>query len=85
MKAKRNRYDLSLWDVRKLSLYGRARESVQAATRISCLSVAPGSGFDRAIAASGHQAVRRALATDFLYLNQDGIKRGGVAHAGKFF
>src|SRR3954451_6929343 len=32
MKAKRNRYYLSLWDVRKLSLYGRARESVQAAT-----------------------------------------------------
>jgi hypothetical protein len=32
MKAKRNRYDLSLWDVRKLSLYGRARESVQTAT-----------------------------------------------------
>jgi hypothetical protein len=32
MKAKRNRYDLSLWDVRKLSLYGRAVESVQAAT-----------------------------------------------------
>jgi hypothetical protein len=32
MKAKRNRYDLSLWDVRKLSLYGRAAESVQGAT-----------------------------------------------------
>jgi hypothetical protein len=32
MKAKRNRYDLSLWDVRKLSLYGRARECVQTAT-----------------------------------------------------
>jgi hypothetical protein len=29
MKAKRNRYDLSLFDVRKLSLYGRAMESVQ--------------------------------------------------------
>jgi len=29
MKAKRNRYDLSLWDVRKLQLYGRAMESVQ--------------------------------------------------------
>ena len=27
MKAKRNRYDLSLWDVRKLSLYGRARDA----------------------------------------------------------
>src|SRR5260370_5638190 len=27
MKAKMNRYDLSLWDVRKLSLYGRALES----------------------------------------------------------
>jgi len=31
MKAKMNRYDLSLWDVRKLTLYGRASESVQAA------------------------------------------------------
>ncbi len=30
MKAKRNRYNLSLWDVRKLSLYGRALGSVQA-------------------------------------------------------
>jgi len=29
MKAKRNRYDLSLWDVRKLQLYGSTRESVQ--------------------------------------------------------
>ncbi len=27
MKAKRNRYDLSLWDVRKLSLYGSALEA----------------------------------------------------------
>src|SRR5580704_14327585 len=34
MKAKRNRYDLSLWDVRKLSLYGSAQERVQAATLI---------------------------------------------------
>src|SRR5208282_4179823 len=32
MKAKMNRYDLSLWDVGKRSLYGRDRESVQAAT-----------------------------------------------------
>ena len=31
MKAKRNRYDLSLWDIRKLPLYGRAQESVQVA------------------------------------------------------
>lgn len=30
MKAKRNRYNLSLWDVRKLPLYGRAMGSVQA-------------------------------------------------------
>jgi hypothetical protein len=29
MNAKRNRCDLSLWDVRKLSLYGRATKSVQ--------------------------------------------------------
>ena len=28
----KNRYYLSLWDVRKLPLYGRARESVQVAT-----------------------------------------------------
>src|SRR6266496_1070006 len=34
MKTKRNRYDLSLWDVRKLSLYGRPREGVQAATLV---------------------------------------------------
>jgi hypothetical protein len=27
-----NRYDLSLWDMRKRQLYGRERESVQAAT-----------------------------------------------------
>ena len=32
MRAKMNRYDLSLWDVGKRSLYGRERESVQAAT-----------------------------------------------------
>src|SRR5271168_4633145 len=32
MRAKMNRYDLSLWDVRKRSLYGRETESVQAAT-----------------------------------------------------
>jgi len=31
MKAKWNRYDLSLWDIRKLSLYGSTQESVQAA------------------------------------------------------
>ena len=31
MKAKWNRYDLSLWDLRKLSLYGRAQDSVQVA------------------------------------------------------
>jgi hypothetical protein len=32
MKAKMNRYYLSLWDVGKPQLYGRAQESVQAAT-----------------------------------------------------
>jgi hypothetical protein len=32
MRAKMNRYDLSLWDMRKRQLYGRERESVQAAT-----------------------------------------------------
>ena len=32
MRAKMNRYDLSLWDVGKRSLYGRETESVQAAT-----------------------------------------------------
>jgi len=35
MKAKMNRYDLSLWDVRKLQLYGSATLSVQAATLFS--------------------------------------------------
>jgi len=30
MKAKRNRYDLSLWDVRKQPLYGSAQKSVQS-------------------------------------------------------
>jgi hypothetical protein len=33
MRAKMNRYDLSLWDAGKRSLYGRKTESVQAATR----------------------------------------------------
>src|SRR5271155_176562 len=32
MRTKMNRYDLSLWDVRKRPLYGRETESVQAAT-----------------------------------------------------
>jgi hypothetical protein len=32
MRAKMNRYDLSLWDAGKRSLYGRKTESVQAAT-----------------------------------------------------
>jgi hypothetical protein len=32
MRAKMNRYDLSLWDVGKRQLYGRKMESVQAAT-----------------------------------------------------
>jgi hypothetical protein len=32
MRAKMNRYDLSLWDVGKRQLYGRKIESVQAAT-----------------------------------------------------
>ena len=32
MKAEQNREELSLWDVRKLQLYGRSRDSVQAAT-----------------------------------------------------
>jgi len=41
MKAKRNRYDLSLWDVRKLSLYGRSAGCVQAAT----LKSNPGAAF----------------------------------------
>jgi hypothetical protein len=35
MKAKRNRYDLSLWDVRKLQLYGRARERVQSGSQFA--------------------------------------------------
>jgi hypothetical protein len=32
MRAKMNRYYLSLWDVGKRSLYGRKTECVQAAT-----------------------------------------------------
>jgi hypothetical protein len=32
MRAKMNRYYLSLWDIGKRSLYGRKTESVQAAT-----------------------------------------------------
>ena len=92
MKAKRNRYDLSLWDVRKLPLYGRARESVQVAT----LNLA---SFGRrqtlvhrsAVAILEHWApgltelLMAALGLGQLYFNQDGIKRGRVAHVGKFF
>jgi len=90
MKAKRNRYDLSLWDVRKLSLYGRAAESVQGAALF-----AAGVAVLEQILASLCPAVlipsnRMPLpGTDSwpgqLYLNQDGIKRGRVAHARKFF
>jgi len=40
MKAKWNRYDLSLWDIRKLQLYGSAQESVQAAAHNRRLSAA---------------------------------------------
>jgi len=49
MKAKRNRYDLRLWDVRKLSLYGRAAESVQteAAMRAWAPSRDPGPARNR--------------------------------------
>jgi len=32
MRTKMNRYDLSLWDVGKRSLYGRETKSVQGAT-----------------------------------------------------
>src|ERR1700740_2728742 len=81
MKAKRNRYDLSLWDVRKLPLYGRARESVQVAT-LNLVS------FGRRQTLFDHSAVvipehwgsrpaERLVATcglGQLYFNQDGIK-----------
>lgn len=40
MKAKRNRYDLSLWDIRKLPLYGRAQECVQVAALSTYLGAA---------------------------------------------
>jgi hypothetical protein len=46
MKAKRNRYDLSLWDIRKLPLYGRAQESVQAAA----LNIHPAAAFSPLLA-----------------------------------
>jgi hypothetical protein len=36
-----------------------------------------------AIAATGINP--ESVAADFLYFNQDGIKRGRVAHVGKFF
>jgi hypothetical protein len=80
MKAKMNRYDLSLWDVRKLQLYGTSRNSVQ--NRDSS---------EQSRGRFSHRVLFiRALitgsgATDLLYLNQDGIKRGRVAHVGKFF
>jgi hypothetical protein len=40
MKAKMNRYDLSLWDLRKLSLYGRARDASKTAALNAYLSAA---------------------------------------------
>jgi hypothetical protein len=40
MKAKMNRYDLSLWDLGKLSLYGRATGCVQNAALNAYLSAA---------------------------------------------
>ena len=126
MKAKRNRYDLSLWDIRKLSLYGRAQESVQIAALIHYPAAAvslllakqlnsghhslatvtcPAADFEKGAALSRAlenqekprpQPLRTAradrkpvlpasLATNLLYFNQDGIKRGRVAHVGKFF
>ena len=84
MKAKRNRYDLSLWDLRKLQLYGRARERVQNGAQF----VSSGRLWNFCVWASlrlGLITEHAFRANDFLYLHQDGIKRGGVAHVGKFF
>jgi hypothetical protein len=63
MKAKMNRYDLSLWDVGKRSLYGREEKASKSAT----------------LAGGFMEWTWR------LHINQDGIKRGGVAQVGKFF
>jgi hypothetical protein len=106
MKAKKNRYDLSLWDLRKLSLYGRAFRSVQMPTDLAPLFAAisrfhpelnPSSGESMMAARITSALHTRPARRDFfiflismglrskLYFNQDGIKRGGVAHVGKFF
>lgn len=59
MKAKRNRYDLSLWDVRKLSLYGSASESVQAATLLGQICSSNLAGFkSRPINRQDHHNLR---------------------------
>src|SRR4051794_25278351 len=84
MKANRNRYDLSLWDVRKLQLYGRARRSVQSRGS-QCLSFGRFEMIGVCLTRVDLIADVTSLARNFLYLHQDGIKRGGVAHVGKFF
>jgi hypothetical protein len=63
MRAKMNRYDLSLWDVGKRSLYVEKEK----ASKLPLLPVASSMRLGR------------------LHLNQDGIKRRGVAQIGKFF
>jgi hypothetical protein len=77
-------YDLSLWDVRKLSLYGRAMRSVQNGSQFVSFGRA-GNSFRVSLARMGLITDRELLASDFLYFHQDGIKRGRVAHVGKFF
>ena len=84
MKAKRNRYDLSLWDLRKLSLYGRARRMVQNGSQFVSfgrLGITSCVCLTRVDPITDHELP----VTDFLYFHQDGIKRGRVAHVGKFF
>jgi hypothetical protein len=91
MKAKRNRYDLSLWDVRKLQLYGRARESVQVATlNLASFGRRQTLVHDTAVGSPSigsrpAELLVAAFGLGQLYFNQDGIKRSRVAHVGKFF
>ena len=84
MEARRNRYDLSLWDLRKLSLYGRAKRSVQNGSQF--LSFGRVEMVVRvSLTPCGLISGRELPVSDFLYFHQDGIKRGRVAHVGKFF
>ena len=84
MKAKRNRYDLSLWDVRKLSLYGRAAESVQGAALfkvgVAVLAQILANLCPAVLIPSNRMPFPGTHSwLGQLYFNQDGIKRDRVA------